>query len=112
VERLLRKPVPVDGAEFSFLQNPLDNVGIPSTEYIDKSLLEKVKEMTGNEQLQHLMTNFRARFTQDPETLAQLDHSKLQTPGFRNESEAARAKRHPHPLMDRITVRQNLFVEI
>jgi len=86
IDRLLKKPVPVDGTEISFMQNPLDNIGIPSTEYIDKKLLEKVKEMTGNEQLNHLMTNFKARFTQDPVTLGQLDHSKVQKPGFTNQT--------------------------
>jgi len=68
--------------------------------------------MTGNEQLKHLMTNFKARFSLDPVTLAKLDYSKLQMPGFKNESQSVRAKRHPNPLMDHITVRQNLFFEI
>jgi len=56
--------------------------------------------------------NFTMRFTKDPLTLKHLDFSKLQKPNIRNLTNFAKASRAPHPSMDKISIHQNMFIEL
>ena len=53
------------------------------------------------------------RFTKDPLTLSKLKFgSGLQIPHISNSTKFQRARRSPHPLMDKIEINQNIFIEI
>ena len=52
------------------------------------------------------------RFTKDPISMGKLDYTKFQTPQIKNETSYEKAERFPHPFMDKITINQNVFIEV
>lgn len=52
------------------------------------------------------------RFVKEPLVMEKLDYANLQTPGIRNITQYQRAERSPHPYMDKISIHQNVFLEI
>ena len=41
-----------------------------------------------------------------------MDYSQIQTPKIKNETAYEKAERFPHPFMDKITINQNVFIEV
>ena len=89
VEDVLAAPVDADISEINFSQNLLDNLGMPHEVEIDLDRLKtklgpdftfmdkKILDQPGR---MEMIPSGVLRFTKDPVTLANIDHSGFQTP--------------------------------
>ena len=69
----------------------------PDFTFMDKKILDTPGRID-------MIPSGQLRFTKDPITLANIDHSVFQIPQIKNETEFKPARRAPHPLMDKISL--------
>ena len=121
VEEVLAAPIDPDMSEIGFAQNLLDNLGMPHEVEIDLDRLKtklgpdftfldkKILDQPGRIEM---IPSGVLRFTKDPVTIANIDHSVFQTPKISNDTAFQRAQRPPHTPLDKISIHQNVFLEI
>lgn len=115
IKDTLSKDIRTDQIEVGAYQNLFDNFLIPPEIELDLEQIMEHPNIKRLEKVTEMMDKFKIKpkgqlkAAKDPVLLGKLNPNKLQSPKISNETNFRKAKRAPHPDLDKISLNQNIM---